>query len=253
MPVVIPGVMHVFLPGCWSLKKIPVQSFRRSRFYRNRDFTSCTGIKSLGQISFAYDAFMDLIDDLDTVKGGPLLVAHLYHFVVFFLVFHQQFPLSGIVATGLFYKYMFTTLYRKPSSRGMPMIGCSVDDSIYFWIFYDFEQAVFQLRLIVYMFFETFCRLFSLGFHHITEIKQVYVTFLSSNWSIKGPQPTAQSCNSDVQTVIGSHNPTVAFGRKAHSPQCRKPCRGQDGFFDKNPSCFIHFFHFDFLRFFSVS
>jgi hypothetical protein len=75
----------------------------------------------------------DLVHDLDGVRRGALLRAHLHQLARFLLRFDQHYALGGIVAAWLFDVDMLACLNARDGHRRVPVVGRCDGDRIDFF------------------------------------------------------------------------------------------------------------------------
>ena len=170
MPIVVPGVMKIRFPRCWALEKVPIQACWRCLLNWINNRSSRVAVKSLGEVHFTNNSLVDGFDDLPALGGRALLVAHLNYLIVFLLKCYDHFSFPWIVGARLFYIHMFASFKCQPGSWCMPVVRCSIDQYIHFFVIQNLEDILLLLGLVVDPFFKSFGCLWHLGLHRITEV-----------------------------------------------------------------------------------
>ena len=84
---------------------------------------------------------MNLVDDLDGVRRGALLGAHLHQLAVFLLRAHQQRALGGVVAAGLLDVDMLAGLQSGDGHGRMPVFGRGDGDGVHILLFENVAEV----------------------------------------------------------------------------------------------------------------
>ena len=106
------------------------------------------GIPGFGHVGLADVAVVDLLDHLDRVIGGALLVANLDQLSIFLLRGHNQFAFARILARGFFHINVLAGLEAENRHRRVPVVGCRNRNGIDFFRFEGVAEIAFGLRRI---------------------------------------------------------------------------------------------------------
>ncbi len=91
---------------------------------------------------------MNLLDHLDGVVGGALLIANLDQLAVLLLRGHQQLALAGVLAGGFFDIHVLAGLEAEHGHGRMPVVGRGHGDSVDLFGFEDAAEIAFALGRI---------------------------------------------------------------------------------------------------------
>src|SRR5690606_41798542 len=75
MPVVVPGIVHILLPWCRTLKELPIQALWCGSFHRAGHFTSGTVVVCLGYICVAVYTEVNLIAALHSLTRRTMVIS----------------------------------------------------------------------------------------------------------------------------------------------------------------------------------
>ncbi len=146
VPVVGLDVVLVGLARRRALPQIPVERGRHGNRLAVADGFPRIVIPALGEVGAADQARVDLVDDLDGVRGRALLGAHLHQLAVFLLRFDQQRALAGIVAAGFFNVDVLPGLKSEDGHRRMPVIGRGDGDGVDILALENLAKVLLALR-----------------------------------------------------------------------------------------------------------
>jgi hypothetical protein len=130
VPVVGLDVVDILVAWGGALPEIPVEGGWNGGGFAGAHGEALVHIPGLGVVRLADEAVVDLLDDLDGVVGGALLIADLDQLAVFLLGFDKELALAWIVAGGLFYVDVLSGLKAVDSHGGVPVVGHGDGDDV---------------------------------------------------------------------------------------------------------------------------